>query len=91
MSKKVINKSYKKHIDKKCYFCNCDKYELLDVHRILEGCNGGQYTENNTITVCCLCHRKIHAGLIKVYRKYLNSKGILILHYIDENGVEHFD
>lgn len=88
--KKIINKKFKKQADKKCYFCNCNIYELLDLHRIVEGENGGTYEELNTITTCALCHRKIHAGFIKVFRKYLSTKG-WVLHYIDENNVEHFD
>jgi hypothetical protein len=90
MSKRKINKIAKKHCDKKCKFCSCDKYELLDVHRIIEGKDGGEYTEFNTVTVCSLCHRKIHAGLIKIIRKYYSTKG-WVLHYFDENKIEHFN
>lgn len=79
--KRIINKIIKKKIDKKCYFCSCDKYELLDVHRIIEGSQGGQYTEFNTLTVCSLCHRKIHAKMIVIDRKYMSSSGKKILHY----------
>lgn len=89
--KTIIDKVAKKHCDKKCYFCSCDNYDLLDVHRIVEGANGGKYTEFNTLTVCSLCHRKIHAGFIKIFRKYLSTSGRWILHYIDENSVEHYD
>ncbi|MEI8270967.1 MAG: HNH endonuclease, partial [bacterium] len=88
--KTLINKIYKKKQDKKCYFCPCDDYDLLDVHRINEGSNGGRYTEFNTVVVCSLCHRKIHSGKIKVFRKYFSTKG-WVLHYLDENNVEHFD
>jgi hypothetical protein len=89
--KTTINKVEKKRIDRKCYFCPCDVYDLLDVHRILEGSQGGKYTEFNTITVCSLCHRKIHAGHIKIFRKYLSTTGGYVLHYLDENGKEHYD
>lgn len=85
--KKLINKKHKKLIDKKCYFCKCDQYELLDVHRIKFG---GEYTEFNTVCCCALCHRKIHAGKIRVDRKYYSTKG-WVLHYFDENGQEHWD
>lgn len=77
----LIDKVAKKHMDKKCYFCPCDTYDLLDVHRIVEGSQGGRYTEFNTVTACSLCHRKIHAGLIKIDRKYLSTNGRWILHY----------
>lgn len=85
--KKLINKKLKKLIDKKCYFCSCDNYKLLDVHRIQEG---KEYSENNTVVACSLCHRKIHAGIIKIDRRYYSTKG-WILHYFDENGNEHYD
>ena len=79
--KLIINKVAKKHIDGKCYFCSCDNYDLLDVHRIVEGSQGGKYTDFNTITVCSLCHRKIHAGLIKIDRKYSSTTGRWVLHF----------
>jgi hypothetical protein len=87
---KLINKKIKKLIDKKCKFCDCSTYELLDVHRIIEGNKGGKYTDHNTVTVCSLCHRKIHAGIIKVDRKFFSTAG-WVLHYFDENGVEKYD
>lgn len=79
--KQIIDKVIKKKIDKKCYFCDCDVYKLLDVHRIVEGADGGKYTEHNSLTVCSLCHRKIHAGLIKIDRKYNSTSGKTILHF----------
>lgn len=90
MRKKLIDKKIKKLIDKKCKFCDCATYELLDVHRIVEGSKGGSYTEHNTITVCSLCHRKIHAGIIKVDRKYYSTSG-WVLHYFDELGAERYE
>ena len=90
MRKKLIDKKIKKLIDGRCKFCGCDVYELLDVHRITEGKDGGKYTEHNTVTACSLCHRKIHAGIIKVDRKYFSTRG-WVLHYFDENGVEKYD
>jgi hypothetical protein len=88
--KKLVNKKLKKLIDKKCYFCPCNNPKLLDIHRIREGKDNGEYVELNTISVCSLCHRKIHCGVIKVDRKYYSTKG-WILHYFDENGEEHYD
>lgn len=87
---KLINKQVKKRYDKKCHFCGEDDYCVLDVHRIVEGKDGGKYTDFNTVTACSVCHRKIHAGKIQVFRKYLSTGGGYVLHYIDENGNEHF-
>ena len=81
--KLTIDKVAKKHADGKCYFCPCDNYALLDVHRILEGADGGKYTDFNTVTVCSLCHRKIHAGLIKIDRKYFSTGGWKLHCWID--------
>lgn len=83
-------KQIKKLFDKRCYLCGEDDYDLLDVHRILEGKDGGEYHEMNTVTVCCLCHRKIHAGKIKVLRKYTTTLGKVLLHYVGEDGVERY-
>lgn len=87
----LIDKKAKKKADGKCFFCGEADYDLLDVHRIFEGADGGKYTEHNTVTVCCKCHRKIHAGKIKLDRKYLCTSGKWLLRYWDENGVEKFE
>lgn len=86
---KLINKQVKKKVDGKCLFCPCDIYGLLDVHRIVPGEDGGRYTDFNSVTTCANCHRKIHEGIIKILGKYDSTAGLLV-HYIDENGVEQF-
>ena len=91
MRSKKSKKQIKKLSDKKCYFCSESDYSLLDVHRIIEGKDGGKYQEANMVTVCCKCHRKIHSGKIKIFRKYTTSLGRIVLHFIDENGVEKFE
>lgn len=79
--KKLINKKAKKHIAGKCKFCPCDIYEFLDVHRIVEGENGGKYTDQNTVVCCRKCHQDIHNGKIKIDRQYPSASGNLVLHY----------
>lgn len=88
--RKLINKKIKKLVDKKCKFCKQSEYCVLDVHRIIPGSEGGEYTEHNTLTVCAVCHRKIHDGIIKIDRKYPSTIG-WILHYFDEQGNEFWD
>jgi len=88
--KNIINKKIKKLIDKKCYFCGESNYCVLDVHRILPGSEGGIYSAHNSVTTCANCHRKIHDNKIKLDRKYYSTKG-WVLHYFDENGIEHWD
>jgi predicted restriction endonuclease len=85
-SKKQIAKLY----EKKCYFCGTEDYNILDAHRIIPGCEGGTYNWLNMLVICSNCHRKVHAGKIKVFRKYLSTSGRWILHYIDEQGVEQW-
>jgi len=91
MRQSKTKKQIKKLVDGKCKFCNENDYSLLDVHRIIEGKDGGEYHEMNTITVCALCHRKIHAGKIIVHRKHTTTLGLIILHYVGEDGLERFD
>lgn len=80
-TKNLIDKKIKKYMDKKCYFCSCDNYSQLQVHRIIFGCDGGEYSDHNTLTVCANCHCAIHANQIKIDRKYYSSNGSYILHY----------
>lgn len=88
--KRLINKVHKKKIDKKCKFCGIQDYCVLEVHRIIPGSQGGEYVELNSVTCCGNCHSKIHDGKIKIDRKYFSTKG-WVLHYFDENGIEHYD
>jgi len=82
MGKRYSRQQIKKLYDKVCYFCEEDDYDLLDVHRILEGANGGTYHDRNTVTVCSKCHRKIHSGRIKIFGKYMAAGGkkLWVLH-----------
>jgi hypothetical protein len=88
--KKLVDKAIKKKADKKCKFCGADEYCILDLHRIVPGEKGGEYTPLNTVTCCSNCHRKVHEGKIKVDRMYYSTMG-WILHYFDESGKEHWD
>lgn len=79
-----MDKKLKKHIDKKCHFCEEDQYSLLDVHRIKPGKEGGKYTKGNTVTVCANCHRKIHSGTIEIKGRYLTTTGSHIINYLED-------
>jgi len=80
----LINKQHKKLYEKVCYICGEDDYDLLDVHRIIPGEEGGKYTEHNSVVVCATCHRKCHSGRIKMDRKYSSTTGRLVLHYWED-------
>jgi hypothetical protein len=84
-----VNKKVRKKVEGRCYFCTCDDYALLDVHRIVPGEEGGQYTDYNTVVVCSNCHRRCHSGSIKILGKHFSSSGKYVLNYI-EDGVERW-
>src|SRR5687767_961409 len=77
-SRKQITKLF----DKQCFFCKEDNYALLDAHRIVPGSEGGKYVhENNVLTLCSNCHRRVHAGDIVIDRKYPSTgKSLWTLH-----------
>lgn len=79
---KLINKQGYKHIHMYCFFCGEDDYSALNCHRIVPGEQGGTYHSHNTLTVCASCHAKIHAGRIKIDKKYLQMPNPLYkIHY----------
>lgn len=43
-----------------CMINGCEYSNTLDVHRIIEGKNGGEYNLDNTIIVCPNHHAEIH-------------------------------
>ena len=89
MRKKPL-KQIKKLYDKKCYFCEENRMEVLDAHRMIEGQDGGKYNWHNIITLCVIHHRLIHSKKIVILGKHFSTKGCWVLHYIDENGVEQW-
>ena len=84
-----MDKKLKKRAYKKCHFCSCDDYALLDLHRIVPGEDGGEYKEGNVVCTCSNCHRRIHDGQIVIDRWNMSTKG-KVLHYFVE-GEERFD
>ena len=72
-----------------CYICKEPNMALLDVHRINYGCDGGKYSFNNTVTLCCKCHRLEQDKQIQILG-WLNSTMGRVLHIIDMNGEEKF-
>ena len=82
---RIKNKKTYKLSRGKCVLCGENNLSTLDIHRILEGANGGEYHYENTVCLCANCHRKVHAGEIKIIRKY---KTLSWREYIEviENG-----
>jgi len=89
MKKPFISKKSFKRRQQTCQICDEDKYELLDTHRIIHGCDGGKYDNSNCVCVCTSCHRKHHTKLITIKRWCNSTKG-KVLYYIDEDGEEQF-
>jgi hypothetical protein len=85
----LIDKQLAKRAAKKCTFCPESDYDVLDVHRIIEGKDGGKYTEHNTVVACACCHRRIHAGDIRIIGKFYCTAGRYVVNYV-ENGQEKF-
>ncbi len=82
---KYSRQQIKKLMEKECYFCGENDYNLLDVHRILEGANGGTYHDRNTICCCAKCHRKIHSGRIKIHGKHLSTSSRWVVHFTEDD------
>lgn len=49
----------------KCSICGWDKARC-DMHRKINGKDGGRYTRNNIISLCPNCHRLVHLGLLTI-------------------------
>lgn len=76
-------KQLMKRIEKKCLICGETNYNILDVHRIVPGAEGGKYKEWNMVCLCSNCHRKVHAEEIVIKGKYNSTKGIIVHCFID--------
>ena len=79
MKKTFPGKQKFKRISKKCRICGEDDYTLLDVHRIVPGKDGGKYTNWNSVTLCCKCHRLVHGGNIKIKGWHNSTAGKILL------------
>ena len=84
-----INKQNFKHAAGKCRLCGNGPYEVLNVHRIQAGRDGGEYTKLNSVPVCANCHALVETGQIEIHGWFSSTKG-LVLHVTDENGDEQF-
>lgn len=59
VDKKAIEEARKPY----CELCGCR--EGVQVHHIKSKGSGGGDTPENLISLCWVCHRKVHDGLIK--------------------------
>jgi len=84
-----ISKQAFKRRSRECRICGEDDYEVLECHRIEEGCNGGKYENTNCVCLCSSCHTRVTKGIIITLRWVHSTKGNLLF-IIDENGEEKF-
>lgn len=87
LRKPFPGKQVLKHAEGSCHLCKNTNYNVLSVHRIVWG---GDYSLTNTVSICENCHRKVHANEIVIDRWYNSTSG-RVLHWFDENKIEHFD
>jgi len=67
-----------------CMFCEQSDRTVLDIHRIIPGCEGGEYTVGNVVCVCSNCHRKIHHGnSIKIDAWVFSTAGSMLHCWVD--------
>lgn len=52
----------------RCMVEGCDYKRTFDVHRLVEGKNGGKYEVGNMFAVCPNHHAEIHRGLVDVQK-----------------------
>jgi predicted restriction endonuclease len=79
----------KKKFTGRCLLCGEADQSLLDSHRVLPGEQGGQYRWENVMPLCSNCHRRVHAGAVKVKGRYLSTGGYW-LWLVEEAGEERW-
>lgn len=87
--KSLIDKQIFKKAQGACRICGENDYAVLDIHRIKAGKDNGRYTKFNSVTLCCLCHRKVHDNQITIDKYYLSTGGIWALRIVID-GEEKF-
>lgn len=55
-----------KHWQGRCLVCDKTGYEVLTVHRVVPGCQGGKYEVGNITCLCANCHARVHKGKIQI-------------------------
>jgi len=61
----MLARARKKFANKVCSICGWDKANC-DLHRVVNGKDGGTYSTKNIVPLCPNCHRLIHLGKIEL-------------------------
>ena len=88
-NRRIQNKKEYKDIVGECVICGEDDRSTLEIHRIVEGENGGKYTEHNSICICSSCHSKVHHGSLEIVGKYKSTAGDVLIYKDAKTGEEH--
>ena len=57
----AANAKIRKEIIERDQYCQrCNKSSDMNVHHIIQGCDGGEDTHDNLITLCAGCHLEWH-------------------------------
>lgn len=75
---KKINKKIYKKVNNVCRICKNEQYEVLDVHRIIPGEQGGEYVKGNVVSICSNCHRLVHNEVITINGWLKSTSGDLL-------------
>lgn len=55
----------------KCQLCGYDRHNILNIHHIIERCNGGTDDESNLLLICPNCHTEVHKGFRMIHGELL--------------------
>jgi predicted HNH restriction endonuclease len=77
-----------------CYFCGLIGQEstscrnLIEIHHLVEQCNGGNNEPSNLIACCSTCHSRVHNNLIVLDKWY--NVGFAMKMKWSHKGKEYF-
>mgnify|MGYP000264007026 CR=1 FL=1 len=74
----------------KCLLCDESRYEALECHRVVPGCDGGKYAHGNVVVLCGNCHALVTAGVVTVHSLHGDTAGRQVARVTDAEGREQW-
>ncbi len=71
-----------------CMVSGCSYSKCFDIHRLVEGKDGGKYEDGNMFAICPNHHAEIHRGLIKV--KQSGQFSLCVSHVLAESQLDKY-